>query len=299
MFVTTRFLPGHDLWPAPARRWLRAGYLLRHRRWPFWGRDDPATWAAWRFRRGLRRSRGAAARRRLGRRFRALAEAHSLYRSAEPLRRAELEARLLAGQDDATIGAKVGLSAAAVAAYHSLFFAIRLYLKAGTYIATVVLRAGGRTGAAPDERKIALKSLAHELGGWAVDRLLAVTRDPPVVPAALGRLDLEELRGLRDRVRTQALLLAETAPAASAPPATWQWLAGRLAGAGDGAAGQVSEWGSVRAALHVVACQSGEAVASAALAASAAGCAAHRPGGYGPPQAPAGRGRCARAALPA
>jgi hypothetical protein len=138
--------------------------------------------------------------------------------------------------------------------------------------------------AAPDGRAAAWKSLGHGLGGWAVDRLLAVTRDPPVVPAALGRLDLEGLRGLRDRARTQALLLAEAAPAAAAPPATWQWLAGHLAGAGGGAGGQGGGWGPVRAALDVVACLSAEA-AGVAPAEAAAGCVAHRPGGYGPQQA--------------
>jgi hypothetical protein len=127
------------------------------------------------------------------------------------------------------------------------------------------------------------------------ERLLALFHDP-VVPAALSPLDLEGLRGLRDRARTQALLLAEAAPAAAAPPATWQWLAERLAG--GGAAGQGGGWGPVRAALDVVGCLSAEA-AGAAPVEAAAGCAAHRPGGYGPQQAPAGRGRCAPAALPA
>jgi hypothetical protein len=152
--------------------------------------------------------------------------------------------------------------------------------------------------AAPDGRAAARKSRDHELDGWAADRLVALFRDPPVVPAALGRLDLEGLRGLRDLARTQALLLAEATPAAAAPPATWQWLAGRLAGAGSGAAGQGGGWGPVRAALDVFACRSAEA-AGAAPAEAAAGCAAHRPGGYGRQPAPAGRGRCARAALPA
>ena len=108
------------------------------------------------------------------------------------------------------------------------------------------------------------------------ERLLALFRDPPAAP---GRLDLEGLRGLRGRARTQALLPAAAAPAAAAPPETWQ----RLAGAG-GAAGQGGGWGPVRAALDVVACLSATA-AGAAPAEAAAGCAAHRPGGYGPQQA--------------
>jgi hypothetical protein len=298
MFVPTRFLPGHhDPWPEPDRRWRRVNYLLRHRRRPLRGRDDPLTREAWRFRRGLGR-RGAAGRARLARRFPALAEAHAAYAAAEPLRRAELEARLLAGEDDAAVAAKTGLSPAGVAAFHSTFFEVRPHLKAGTYIATVVLRRRGRTGAAPDEHAAALKALAHELGGWVVDKLLALFRDPPVVPAALGGLDLEALRGLRDRVRTKALLLAETAPAAAAAPATWQWLAGRLDEAGGGAAGLGGGWGSVRAALDVVAGLSRGAVA-APDAGAAAGGDAQRPGGYGRRQAAVGRGRCARPALPA
>ena len=113
------------------------------------------------------------------------------------------------------------------------------------------------------------------------ERLLALFRDPSAAP---GQVDLEGLRGLRGRARTQAPLLAEAAPAAAAPPETWQRLAGRLAGAGGGAAGQGGGWGPVRAALDVVACLSAEA-AAAAPAEAAAGCAAHRPGGYGPQQA--------------
>ena len=108
------------------------------------------------------------------------------------------------------------------------------------------------------------------------ERLLALFRDPSAAP---GQLDLEGLRGLRGRARTQAPLLAEAAPAAAAPPETWQ----RLAGAG-GAAGQGGGWVPVRAALDVVACLSAEA-AAAAPAEAAAGCAAHRPGGHGPQQA--------------
>jgi hypothetical protein len=89
VFDPTRFsVDPTDPWPEPARRWLRAGYLLAHGRRPLWGRDDDATQRAWRFRRGLARCRGEADRARLARRFPALAA----YTAAEPLRHAELEA---------------------------------------------------------------------------------------------------------------------------------------------------------------------------------------------------------------
>jgi hypothetical protein len=75
MFDPTLFATGPtDPWPAPARRWLRAGYLLRHGRRPMRGRDDPATREAWQFRRGLGRCRGEADRARLARCFPTLAD---------------------------------------------------------------------------------------------------------------------------------------------------------------------------------------------------------------------------------
>ena len=142
MFDPTLFSDPTDPCPEPARRWLRAGYLLRHRLWPFWGgRDDPATWAAWRFRRGLRRCRGEAGRRRLARRYPALAEAHAAYTAADPLWRAALEARLLGGEDDAAVAAKMALSPAGVSAYHDVLFEVRPRLAYPHYVLGVVLGA--------------------------------------------------------------------------------------------------------------------------------------------------------------
>ena len=219
MFDPTLFSDPTDPWPEPARRWLRAGYLLRHRLWPFWGgRDDPATWAAWRFRRGLRRCHCAAGRRRLARRYPALAEAHCLYRSAEPLRRAELEARLLAGEDDATVAAKVGLSAPGVAMYHDVFFDIRPRLGADFYILDVVLRGQAWYVPDPDDHGLLLKLFAYQLGAPFIDKLLDVFNDPPVVPESLDGLDEAALRRLLGKLRTKLLLLATTTPAEALPP---------------------------------------------------------------------------------
>jgi hypothetical protein len=218
-----------DPWPAPARRWLRAGYLLRHRLWPSWGRDDPATWAAWRFRRGLGRCHGAAGRRRLARRYPALAEAHGLYRSAEPLRRAELEARLLAGLDDAAVGAKVGMSPAGVAAYHDVFFEVRPRLAHPHYVLGVVL-GGGRVYSAPDpdDHGLLLKLFGYHLGGPYVDVLLGYFREPLVLPESLEGLDEAALRRLLGKLRTKLLLLATTTPAEALAPEEWLRLQGAM-----------------------------------------------------------------------
>jgi hypothetical protein len=257
MFDRTMFSDPTDPWPEPARRWLRAGYLLRHRLWPFWSRDDPATWAAWRFRRGLRRCRGAAARRRLARRYPALAEAHGLYRSAEPLRRAELEARLLAGEDDGTIGAKMGLSAAGVAAFHTTFFAVRPRLAHPHYVLGVVL-GGGRVYYAPDpaDHGLLLKLFGYHMGGHYVDVLLGYFREPLVLPESLDGLDEAALRRLLGKLRTQLLLLATTTPAEALPPEEWLRLQGAMPPTPEAAAGtdpRASTLAALRAALEAAA----------------------------------------------
>jgi hypothetical protein len=238
MFIPTRFLPDPlDPWPAPDRRWRRAGFLIRHRLWPFLGRDDPATWAAWRFRRGLRRCHCTAGRRRLARRYPALAEARGLYRSAEPQRRAELEARLLAGEDDGTIGARIGLSAPGVATYHDLFFEVRPRLGADFYIFDVVL--GGRACyvPGPDDHGLLLKLFGYHMGGLYVDLLLDYFREPPVVPESLDGLDEGALQRLMSKLRTRLLLLATTTPAEALPPEEWLRLQGAVAAIPEPAAG--------------------------------------------------------------
>ena len=255
VFDATMFIDPHDPWPEPARRWLRAEYLLGHGRRPM-RRDDPATWAAWRFRGGLARCRGEADRSRLARRYPALAEAHDLYTSAEPLRRAELEARLLAGEDDATVGAKVGLSAPGVAMYHDVFFDIRPRLGADFYILDVVLRGQAWYVPDPDDHGLLLKLFAYQLGGPYVDVLLDYFREPPAVPESLEGLDEAALRRLLGKLRTQLLLLATTTPAEALPPEEWLRLQGAMPPIPEPAAGtdpRASTLAALRAALEAAA----------------------------------------------
>src|SRR5262245_8260896 len=143
VFVPGEFLPNpHDPWQSPRWRWLRAGYLLDHGRQPL-RRDDEATRTAWLFRRELGRCRPETDDHRLARRFPALADAYGVFTAAEPLRRWEVEARLLAGEDDAAIAAGSGMTPVGVQTYHTDFYEVRPHLQAGGYIACAVL--GGKT----------------------------------------------------------------------------------------------------------------------------------------------------------
>jgi hypothetical protein len=256
MFDPTLFSDPNDPWPEPARRWLRAEYLLGHGRRPM-RRDDPATWAAWRFRGGLARCRGEADRSRLARRYPALAEAHDLYTSAEPLRRAELEARLLGGEDDAAVAARMGLSPAGVSAYHDVLFAVRPRLAHPHYVLGVVL-GGGRVYYAPDpdDHGLLLKLFGYHMGGPYIDVLLDYFREPQVVPEALEGLDEAALRRLQAKLRTKLLLLATTTPAEALPPEEWLRLQGAMPPIPEPAAGtdpRASTLAVLRAALEAAA----------------------------------------------
>jgi hypothetical protein len=240
----------HDPWPEPARRWLRAGYLLAHGRRPMQGRDDDATGEAWRFREGLARCRGAADSARLVQSFPGLGEAYGVYTSAEPLRRAELEARLLAGDDDAAVAAKMGLSAAGVATYHDVFFEVRPRLQADVYVLGVVL-GGGRVFYAPDpaDHGLLLKLFGFHMGGLYVDVLLGYFREPLVLPVSLEGLDEAALRRLLGKLRTRLLLLAVTTPAEALAPAEWLRLQGAMTAIPEPAAAGTDGGASTLAAL--------------------------------------------------
>src|SRR4051794_21690040 len=139
VFVPTKFLPNaHDPLKGPSWRWQRSGYLLDHGRRPLPSSDDALTRAAWAFRGAQARCSDDADRERLASEYPALAEANAAH-TREPLRRAELEARLLTGADDKSIAETMGLSPAGVAAYHDVHFEVRPHLKAPVYILGVVL----------------------------------------------------------------------------------------------------------------------------------------------------------------
>ena len=266
VFDPTRFsVDPTDPWPEPARRWLRAGHLLLHGQRALRGRDDDATGEAWRFRGGLARCRDEADRARLAGRFPALVAAHDAY-TAEPLRRAELEARLLGGQDDATIAARMGLSPAGVAAFHATFFEVRPRLGADVYVLAVAL-GGGRVyhAPAPDDHGLLLKLLGYQLGHHYVDVLVGYFKEPLLLPESLEGLDEAALRRLLGKLRTRLLLLAVTTPAEALPPEEWLRLQGAMPPIPEPAAAGTDPRASTLAALRAA------AEAAATLAAAARG----------------------------
>jgi hypothetical protein len=245
-----------DPWPEPARRWLRAEYLLAHGRRPM-RRDDALTREVWRFCRGLARCRGEADRARLARRFPHLAVAHDLYTSAEPLRRAELEARLLAGESDAAVGARMGMAADVVATYHGVFFSVRRRLAYPHYVLDVVL--GGRAcyPPDPDDHGLLLRLFGYHMGGPYVEVLVGYFKEPLVLPESLDRLDEAALRRLLSKLRTHHLLLATTTPAEALPPEEWLRLQGTMTASPEppaaGADGGASTLTALRAAVEAAA----------------------------------------------
>jgi hypothetical protein len=180
-----------------------------------------------------------------------------LYTNAEPLRRAELEARLLAGGDDAAVAARMGMSSAGVAAFHTTFFAVRPRLAHPHYVLGVVL-GGGRVYYAPDpaDHGLLLKLFGYHIGGPYVDVLLDYFREPFVLPESLDGLDEGALRCLLGKLRTQLLLLATTTPAEALAPQEWLRLQGAMTPTPEPAAGsdpRASTLAALRAALEAAA----------------------------------------------
>lgn len=221
-FVPTAFLPDPyaGINKDPALRWRRVEYLLAHRRWPFYGRDDRVTWLAWRYLRLWRRCHTDAGREHLAQHFPAIAEAHSVFTSDEPFKRWELEARILGRQTDQEIADRLNLSAAGVAAYAQLFFDVRDCLEADFYIVNTVIGPKVHYGLQADDRDVLLKIYGYFWGGVAVNVLLDYFRRPPVVPASLDGLDLAALKDLRRRLSTHRCILGLTTPLSELPPAS-------------------------------------------------------------------------------
>jgi hypothetical protein len=229
MFDLEPCLPNpHDPFPEPARRWLRCRHLLKRRRRPS-RREDVLIQLAWEYHRDWRRCRNDAERAVLARSYPDFAAAHQFWHEATPLRRAELEARLLAGEDDASIAASCDLSPEAVLFYHSLFFAVRPHLQAESYIHDKAIGLKVHDGLRCDDHAVLLKLAGYTLGAAAVDLLLAYFAAPPVWPSSLTQLDTPALETLRQKLLVRAWILSLTVPADAATAAQRPAIQHRLA----------------------------------------------------------------------
>jgi hypothetical protein len=246
------YLPDcHNPFRPPDRRWLRAGYLVDHGERPLTGCDDAATTEAWRYRLALNRT--DADRERLAEQFPAIAEAHVFFTGAAPLRKAELEARLLGNQDDDAIARKLGLSPAAVAAYHDLFYDVRPVLDAGGYIANMVIgQEKLRPHVQPGAHETLMKLLGYGMGGRGVDDYLDYLAHPPVLPRSLNQLDVPALQTLRNRLTLHLLVLTQTTPVTATDPATWLRLSERFNAIQQASQSRAENATTIRSNVHVL-----------------------------------------------
>ena len=212
MFNSLHYLPSpHDADQEPGHRWLRCLYLLEHRRSPT-PDDDALTHSAYAFVRDWRRCCNDAQREQLARAQPELADAVKFYQTASFMRRAEVEARLLARQSDESIAGLCALSPAAVRLYHEFFFDVRPYLQAEFYIFAKAIGPKVLSGLTGDDHDLLLKMAGYALGAAAVDQLLAYWADPPVWPVSLAQLDGPALETLQSKLRIQAWILSLTIP---------------------------------------------------------------------------------------
>jgi hypothetical protein len=200
-----------DPFVRPDWRRLRATHLVAEGRPADHRRDDDRSREVWRLYRDLQ---GAPeARRAALLEATPLGQAYAFYATADALRRDELEARLLARQSDAEIAARMGLPAAAVAAYHDVYYCVRPKLDAAFYILTVAMDEKLHRNLTEDDRGLILKLFAYQQGPVVLDCLLDYWANPPHMPDEPGRLSPEAFAALALKLRLKALLFVLTAPA--------------------------------------------------------------------------------------
>jgi hypothetical protein len=149
-----------------------------------------------------------------------VAGAHRVFTVAGPLRRAELEARLLANQADEDIAARCGLTPEAVSVYHDLFYAVRPYLAAEGYILYVVIGPKVYQGLTTGDHDVLLKIFGYYEGVAAIDLLLDYLANPPEVPAGLSSLTHAELESPHAKLELQAKIMTLTLPTGQANAVT-------------------------------------------------------------------------------
>jgi hypothetical protein len=200
-----------DPFVRPDWRHLRATCLVAEGRRADHRRDDDRSREAWRLYRDLQ---GAdEARRAALLEATPLGHAYAVYASTKPLRRDELEARLLARQSDGEIAGRMGLAAAVVAAYHDVYYCVRPRLDAAFYILTVAMDEKLHRNLTEDDRGLILKLFAYQQGPLVLDLLLDFWAHPPHMPNDPGQLGPEAFAALALKLRLKALLFVLTAPA--------------------------------------------------------------------------------------
>lgn len=174
-------IPGYHLQQhSPLRplewRWRRATYLATLGRRLSRGDDDAPTISAARFLAALGNGREQAE---LERIWPGMQQAETLANQCvpDPRQRWEVEARLLAGEDDASIAARCTLTPASVGWFEALYFNVRDRLAARDWIAIRAIGRGLWDGFTLSDLGGVWRALGYYGGPAALDVIIPLTRD--------------------------------------------------------------------------------------------------------------------------
>jgi len=121
----------------------------------------------------------------------------------------EIEARLLAGEDDQSIADKAGCSVATVNAFEHMFFSVKDKLKNTTYILHQVLGPAIHRGLYERDHDLLWKLYGYFCGSRVIDAL-TTTFTNPVRPNTPEEVDAMFVDDTRETMRRKAALAART-----------------------------------------------------------------------------------------
>ena len=141
-----------------------------------------------------------------------IAAAHAAYTSGDEFARGTLEAWLLTGLPSAEIAARCDLGAAAVEAYHELFFRVRGKLATPLWVLLNALGAANLSAVGEGDVDVILKRFALVGGRFVLELVLDAYRHGCGAPADLSAASVADLTGLRGRLMGRALVLGWVLP---------------------------------------------------------------------------------------
>jgi hypothetical protein len=141
-----------------------------------------------------------------------------IWNNRDPVVRAEVEARILAGETDEIVARRVGYPVDAVAAFERLFFNVRERIEATSYIMIFVIGPAVHLGLSPDDYPAIWKLLGYHLGPVALDLLMFTLPGPRSRPWPAS-IPLPENERARLVATCRLAILAKTLPAGTLTPA--------------------------------------------------------------------------------
>jgi hypothetical protein len=185
-------------------RWLDACDLVDKGRRTLRGRDPDWRIETVAYLRASRACRNERDHKRLAKRWPDLDRARQLADDDGPLRW-EVEARLLAGQNDAEIAHRSGISSQAVSLYESLFLDVRDKLQASGWILIHALRTPGTLLFYSQDLATIWREFAYYRGPLVLNDVIAVSLDRPLPKSARERHRGKE-EGFEERLRLSCRL---------------------------------------------------------------------------------------------